>query len=77
MFVAINYISCSDHYRKRFEELFATRAKAIDRMTGFRNMQVLKPQDEKSEYLVISHWDTEEDFKKWIVGNFLSLREGD
>ena len=34
-FVAINFISCKSHYRERFEELFANRAHAIDKMPGF------------------------------------------
>ena len=63
-FVAINYIKCEDHYRERFEQLFATRAHAIDRMPGFLNMEVLKPNDQ-GEYLIVSHWESEEQFKKW------------
>lgn len=63
-FVAINYIKCEDHYRERFEQLFATRAHAIDRMSGFINMEVLKPNDQ-GEYLIVSHWESEEHFKKW------------
>ncbi|MFN5171008.1 MAG: antibiotic biosynthesis monooxygenase family protein [Cyclobacteriaceae bacterium] len=63
-FVAINYISCENHYRERFEQLFATRAHAIDRMPGFVDMQVLKPSQE-GEYLIVSHWESEEAFKKW------------
>jgi heme-degrading monooxygenase HmoA len=65
MFVAINYITCTDSYRERFEMLFASRAKAIDRMPGFINMQVLKPTDGNSDYLIISHWDSEDQFKTW------------
>jgi heme oxygenase (mycobilin-producing) len=42
MFVAINYITCTEQYRERFETLFGTRAKAIDRMPGFRHMEVLR-----------------------------------
>lgn len=64
-FVAINYISCKDHYKPRFEELFATRAGAIDRMPGFKYMEVLKPQDNSDNYLIVSHWDSEETFKTW------------
>ena len=64
-FVAINYISCKDHYKERFEELFATRAKAIDRLPGFRFMEVLKPQEKDGNYLIVSHWETEEHFKEW------------
>lgn len=64
-FVAINYITCDDSYRERFETLFATRAKAIDRMPGFRQMFVLKPQSPTEPYLIVSHWDSEENFKAW------------
>lgn len=63
-FVAINYIKCEPHYRDRFEQLFATRAHAIDRMPGFANMEVLKPNQD-GDYLIISHWESEEAFKTW------------
>jgi heme-degrading monooxygenase HmoA len=65
-FVAINYIQCEPHYRERFEELFASRAKAIDRMPGFVDMQVLRPNSE-GEYLIVSHWISEEAFKTWTT----------
>lgn len=64
-FVAINYITCKDHYRSRFEELFGSRAHAIDRMPGFNFMEVLKPSDGGNIYLIVSHWDSEEAFKDW------------
>lgn len=64
-FVAINYIQCKEHYRERFEELFVTRAKAIDRMPGFKFMEVLKPSDNSDNYLIVSHWESEENFKEW------------
>ncbi|MDZ7650399.1 MAG: antibiotic biosynthesis monooxygenase [Cytophagales bacterium] len=65
-FVAINYIQCEPHYRERFEELFASRAKAIDRIQGFVEMQVLRPNSE-GEYLIVSHWSSEEAFKTWTT----------
>ena len=64
-FVAINYISCKDHYKERFEQLFATRAKAIDIMPGFKYMEVLKPMDNTDNYLIVSHWESEDNFKTW------------
>lgn len=64
MFVAINYITCSEEYKTRFEELFSTRARAIDTMPGFQHMHVLKPH-ENGEYLIVSHWESEENFKEW------------
>lgn len=64
-FVAINYITCKDEYKQRFEELFSTRAKAIDRMPGFLEMEVLKPSANDNVYLIVSHWDNADAFKNW------------
>lgn len=64
-FVAINFIDCQDHYRSRFEELFSTRAKAIDRIPGFKRMQVLRPKKEGESYLIVSYWESEENFRSW------------
>lgn len=64
-FVAINYIRCEQHYRQRFEELFGSRAHAIDRLPGFRQMKVLKPVQEDGEYLIVSYWDSERHFQEW------------
>lgn len=64
-FVAINYISCAPEYRERFEYLFGSRAQAIDRMPGFIEMMVLKPQKNEDKYLIVSTWENEEAFKAW------------
>jgi len=64
-FVAINYINCSPEYKERFEELFGSRAKAIDTMPGFIEMHVLRPGKEEDNYLIVSYWDNEEAFKGW------------
>ena len=64
-FVAINFIECKDEYKSRFEELFGSRAKAIDTMPGFRSMNVLKPKTDDAPYLIVSYWDSEEQFKSW------------
>ena len=64
-FVAINYISAKDEYKERFEQLFATRAHAIDRVPGFIDMAVLKPKDGQSEYLIMSFWEHEKAFHDW------------
>jgi heme-degrading monooxygenase HmoA len=65
MFVAINYITCRDEYRERFELLMSSRTRAIDTMPGFIKMEVLKPINAINDYLIISHWKSEEDFSAW------------
>ena len=64
-FVAINFIDCEKEYVERFEQLFATRAGAIDKLPGFHHMQVLKPKEDGGSYLVVSYWDSEDHFKAW------------
>lgn len=64
-FVAVNFISCKPDYVERFEELFRSRAHAIDRLPGFVDMQVLRPKDE-GDYLVVSRWTSEEAFQSWV-----------
>lgn len=66
-FVAVNRITCRSDYRPRFECLFCTRAKAIDRLDGFCGMQVLKPTKEDEAYLVVSFWKSEADFTAWVA----------
>jgi len=65
-FVAINTIRCAEAYASRFEELFRTRAKAIDRLPGFIAMNVLRNQDQANEYLVVSYWESEDCFRTWL-----------
>jgi heme oxygenase (mycobilin-producing) len=64
-FVAINFIDCEPDYIERFEELFGSRAHEIDRMPGFKNMQVLKPVNGIGSYLIVSFWENEATFKSW------------
>ena len=64
-FVAVNYIDCQPEYKERFEELFATRAKQIDTMPGFVDMQVLRPSKDGDAYLIVSYWESEQCFKDW------------
>jgi heme-degrading monooxygenase HmoA len=65
-FVAINRITCKPTYVPRFEELFKSRARAIDRLDGFLGMQVLKPNREDEPYLIVSRWSDEHAFKAWV-----------
>lgn len=65
MFVSINYIPGTEKSREKLEKFFARRSKALERIPGFAKMQVLKPVDEKSDYLIISEWESQEDFQKW------------
>ncbi|MFN3684514.1 MAG: antibiotic biosynthesis monooxygenase family protein [Fimbriimonadaceae bacterium] len=65
-FVAVNSIRCEPEYIQRFEELFSSRARAIDEMDGFLGMRVLRPTQEGEPYLVVSFWTSGEAFQSWV-----------
>lgn len=65
-FVAVNTIHCRADYTERFECLFCSRAHAIDRMPGFLGMSVLKNKKPGEPYLVVSYWQSEEQFNAWV-----------
>lgn len=65
-FVAVNTITCDPEYVPRFEELFRSRARAIDRVPGFLAMHVLKPTEPGAPYLVVSYWEQEACFTNWV-----------
>lgn len=64
-FVAVNFIHCEPDYVPRFEELFRSRAHAIDRIPGFVSMRVLKPSAPGGDYLVVSEWSEAGAFESW------------
>ncbi len=66
-FVAVNFITCLESYQERFEELFKTRAHAIDTLPGFLTMHVIRQNDEEGKYMVVSYWENEESFKAWMT----------
>lgn len=65
-FVAVNSIHCEPEYIGRFEELFSSRARAIDDMEGFLGVRVLKPTREGDPYLVVSFWADGSAFDRWV-----------
>lgn len=65
-FVAINFITCEEHYCEKFECLFCSRARQIDTMPGFVSMEVLKAEKPGEPYLIVSHWESKEAFEGWV-----------
>lgn len=65
MFIAMNRITCTPEYAERFEHLFASRAREVDKMEGFHWVKVLRPKQEGKPYIVMSAWDKQEQFDAW------------
>ena len=65
MFVMMNRMTVPESHREKFEKMFSTRAKAVDRRPGFIKAEILKPT-KGNEYIVMTHWETEDAFNGWV-----------
>jgi len=66
MFVMMNRMTVPAEFRDKFEQAFATRARAVDTRPGFIKAEILRPRS-GDEYIVMTHWATEQDFEQWTT----------
>ena len=65
-YVVANRVFVKQEYIQEFEQRFKDRAGQIDKQPGFIRMEVLKPQSEKTPYVVLIHWKDEQAFQNWV-----------
>ena len=66
MFVVMNRIPVNPEYAEQFEERFKSRAGEVDKMKGFIRNQVLRPAMPENPYVVMTFWESKEDFDTWV-----------
>jgi len=66
MFVTMNRIFINEGYVDAFEERFRERAHEVDKMKGFIRNIVLRPKSGDGPYVVMTFWESEEDFSAWV-----------
>jgi heme oxygenase (mycobilin-producing) len=65
MIAAMFRVQVPEQARAPFEQSWAGRAGMVDKMPGFRGLQVLRDEQEAGTYIVLTHWDRREDFEQW------------
>ena len=65
-YVVANRVFVKQQYAEEFEQRFKNRAGQINQQPGFVLMEVLKPQSEKTPYVVLTHWENEQTFQNWV-----------
>jgi heme-degrading monooxygenase HmoA len=64
--IKINAITVSAESGDELGKRFAARAGAVDGQPGFEGFELLKPNDDRTTWLVITRWKDEESFQAWI-----------
>ena len=65
MVAVANRIFVAPEYAEPFEERFRARAGLVDGMPGFISNLVLRPTDEGDPYIVLTFWQSHDDFEAW------------
>jgi|TARA_B110000238_G_C15847265_1_gene319467 heme-degrading monooxygenase HmoA len=73
MFVVTNRVFVHLDWHKEFESRFQKRSGQIDKQTGFKRMQILRPQSEDTPYVVYTEWQDEAAFKNWVGSDDFKL----
>ncbi|HAA77973.1 TPA: antibiotic biosynthesis monooxygenase [Candidatus Latescibacteria bacterium] len=66
MIAVANRIYVKPEYGEGFEERFRNRAHLVDGMPGFISNQVLRPVKKDDPYVVLTFWETKDDFTAWV-----------
>ncbi len=64
--IKINVITVPQDSGDELAHRFAARAGAVDDAAGFEGFELLKPADERQQWLVITRWRDEESFQAWL-----------
>lgn len=65
MITVMNRIAVKPEYAEAFEERFRDRARLVDGMPGFVSNQVLRPVNPEEPYIVLTLWNSREEFEAW------------
>jgi len=65
-FVAINVLSVPEGAGATLEQRFAGRAGMVDSAPGFERFELLRPVAGTQDYLVVTHWASEDDYRAWL-----------
>jgi len=63
--VRINAISVPKERAEELERRFSERAGQVESAPGFEAFELLRPTDDRNEYLVYTRWRSEADFEAW------------
>jgi heme-degrading monooxygenase HmoA len=64
--IRINAITVPADAGDELAHRFAARAGSVDGQDGFEGFELLKPTDERTQWLVITRWRDEDAFNAWV-----------
>jgi heme-degrading monooxygenase HmoA len=66
VYVVANRVHVKAVWAEEFETRFRNRAGQIEQQAGFVRMEILKPADDDSPYVVLTRWENQAAFNAWV-----------
>ena len=66
MYIVANRVPVLPEWHEQFEERFRIRAGQVDTQPGFVSMQLLRPVDADSPYVILTTWRDKAAFQAWV-----------
>jgi heme oxygenase (mycobilin-producing) len=63
--IKINAITVPPEMGEEVAMRFGSRAGAVDDSPGFEGFELLRPEDDRTQWLVVTRWVDEESFEAW------------
>ncbi|HEX6820248.1 MAG TPA: antibiotic biosynthesis monooxygenase [Ktedonobacterales bacterium] len=67
MIVSMFHIRVPEAAVTGFEQSWRQRSGMVDSMPGFRGLEVLRDGQTPGAYIVLTHWETKEDYERWAT----------
>jgi heme-degrading monooxygenase HmoA len=67
MIVSLFHVQVPAEMVGRFEQSWRQRAGQVDKMPGFLGLEVLRDGATPGKYIVLTRWDSKEDFERWAT----------
>jgi heme-degrading monooxygenase HmoA len=64
--IKINAITVPADSGDELARRFAARAGAVDNQEGFEGFELLRPTDDRNQWLVVTRWSDEASFLAWV-----------
>ena len=64
--IKINAITVPADAGDELARRFAARAGAVDDQEGFEGFELLRPTDDRRQWLVVTRWRDEDSFQQWV-----------
>jgi heme-degrading monooxygenase HmoA len=64
--IKINAITVPEGSGDELAQRFAARAGAVDNQAGFEGFELLRPTDDRTQWLVVTRWRDEDAFQAWV-----------